>query len=257
MHFGKIPNRKSVLLFFLIFVIIFTFGCTNYKYTQIINENGSSTLTLISDYSNMLTKNAKDDGLTFSKELDKFKSEQMSKCNDIKNKGFDCEIKDSKVIISEKLTPEEYYNFSMKSNIPNYNYEVKLYKLPNLELNELSNGNNLISFDEFDFGKNLTDQTKNLITFANENNVVLEYSITMPGEITYVNWENGVEINGNKAIFNLLEIEKNNKILIIKSERKNEFYSYAILLVFLLVLVYVFYLLFIKSKKIEKQNKKK
>lgn len=243
-------NEKLVLLGLFAFILLF--GCTEYRYTHIIQEDGSSELKLEVDYTKLIEANAEEEGKTFTAKLLEFEEERIKECEKVEE-DIGCEVNNGKIILTKTLEPGEYYSFEAKEEVPDYVYTLKIMKIENLNPEE-----NLFGITEYELNDNTSEQEKIKLITGKEMGAKIEYMVIMPGEIVETNWEDNVEINGSSATFDLLEYGNNPGEIIVKSKKKNEFYSYLVVLLAIAVFLGIIYLLFLKkSGKPEKPKRKK
>ena len=241
---------KKYVVFSIILALVLLYGCAEYKYSHVIEETGDSNLKLSIDYTSVIEKEAEEEGKTFSNKVNEFEEEKNIECNEImENSNVFCEVKNAVVEISVALVPGEYYEFSKENEVSSYSYMVEINKIPNLNLI-----NNILGIEEIDLEKELTEDEKLKLDAGKELDLILEYSITMPGNIEEAHFgEIEGEVNGNSVTFSLLDAGEGSNTIFVKSRKADDSFMTVVLGLGVVVLIGLLYVIFLRSSSKKKK----
>lgn len=250
-------KRRKYYVFSIVLALILLFGCADYQYTHTVQENGESVLLLATDYTSVLEKEAEDEGKTFSSKLNEFEEEKITECNEImENSNITCEVKDAVVEISmafESIDNSsgfgEYYTFSKENEVSSYVYIIEIKKIPNLNLMD-----EFLGIEEIDLEKELTEDEKLKLDTGKELDLILEYSVVMPGNVeeAYFGKVEG-KIEGNKVTFNLLDAGEKSNTIFVKSRKTDDSFMGVVLGLGVLVFLGLIYVIFLRSSPNKKR----
>ncbi|MBI2079936.1 hypothetical protein HYT84_04160 [Candidatus Micrarchaeota archaeon] len=242
--------------------IFLLFGCISQSYYQKIDRDGTSKVTLTSDFSKLpfygsQIEKSEEDVNTLTEQALSEMCENAKKLD----KTITCNIKDPKIIEMEKDfdVKDGYYVFEVNEGIPFNTYRAIIYKIPSDQfgravyptakgyLSYLSNTAFPQSPSAIDFRK----KQENAITAAGLKDIIAfeyTYTVEMPGEVinAYAG-ETIAKVKGNTAEFNVVEVLQKSEPLVVESREFNIVWSGLIIgIIIMLGLAFSFF--FMKEK---------
>lgn len=240
--------QHKYILLFAIFLLFF--GCFEVDVTHTQYADGSAQVTHQTDMSSLyslLESYGSSYGLAYASNL----TTALEKpCETTKFNYADvtCTFEENILTLSKRYKPgESFYKFEVKEELLTKSYRLTINQMPDLEngsaldLNSLYGsgyGNSYNSDYNSLYSKNYyfsDPENSALIPIMKLYGMEATYTITMPGEIKNTS---GGKISGSQVTFDVLEVMKDRKPIVVESQEYNLFFIGGVI-----ILVIIFFAL--------------
>ncbi len=212
-------NNKFVLPILLVGIVLLSMGCISIEYKQVQHPDGSASVSETIDFTKYFEtmSNYMNSNMSNHVNLEQEKEKTLKGvCENVTNEDIDCtyNLNDNTVTVHKNYPKNDhFYDFNVKKELTKKTYTLIIDQLPafvkdnKVKVQKLSEG----------YGNSSTN-----IEYMKTMGLKMEYTIEMPGKITYAN---GGEISKDKKSvkYDLLTMFDEKKPIEVKSEETGLF----------------------------------